>query len=59
MSPNDNFKLFREAVKGSTVNCVPYLGLWLADFTFIDDGNADTVEHGMLNYEKASMTAKR
>ncbi len=35
------------------------IGLWLTDLTFIDDGNPDTTENGLIYYEKASMVAKR
>ena len=60
MSPNDNFKNYREALKNMNATCIPYLGLWLADLTFIDDGNPDVLEpEKLLNYEKTAMTAKR
>jgi son of sevenless-like protein len=60
MSPNDNFKNYREALRSISSTCIPYLGLWLADLTFIDDGNPDTIDpEKLINYEKAAMTAKR
>lgn len=59
MTPNENFKPYREAIKNSSGTCIPYLGLWLSDLTFIDDGNPDNLDSGLLNFEKVSMTAKR
>ena len=60
LSPNDNFRNYRESmrVNHATVPCIPYLGLHLADLTFIDEGNED-FENGLINFGKASMIAKR
>jgi len=38
---------------------VPYLGLWLTDLTFIDDGNPKVCDDGLFNFEKAEMVARR
>jgi len=38
-----NYKLLRDAVKQSTPPCLPYLGVYLADLTFIEDGNPDFI----------------
>lgn len=73
MCPNDNFKHYREAVKMAKPTCIAYLGrdflfnywnifdlgLWLQDLTFIDDGNPDNLENGLINFEKARMVGKR
>ncbi len=46
-----NYKLLREAVKQSQIPCLPYLGVYLSDLTFIADGNADKIED-LINFEK-------
>jgi len=58
-----NYKLLRDAVKQSTPPCLPYLGVYLADLTFIEDGNPDFIirKSGsikLINFEKRLMIFK-
>eukprot|EP01114_Cavostelium_apophysatum_P011920 TRINITY_DN2649_c0_g1_i2.p1 TRINITY_DN2649_c0_g1~~TRINITY_DN2649_c0_g1_i2.p1 ORF type:complete len:1487 (-),score=443.17 TRINITY_DN2649_c0_g1_i2:51-4511(-) len=59
MGPAENFKQYRDACKAAKGTLIPYLGLWLQDLTFIDDGNPEQVEGNLINVEKARMVAKR
>lgn len=36
-----NFAEYRQRLKTTVAPCLPFLGVYLTDMTFIDDGNAD------------------
>jgi len=56
-----NFASYRAALRKSKGGVVPYLGLYLTDLTFIDDGNLDSIESPngtkMINFSKLSLVA--
>jgi len=61
----NNWKHLREAVKQCTPPCLPYLGVYLSDLTFIEDGNPDffTRTFGsntikLINFDKRLMICK-
>jgi len=57
--PSKNYSAYREIVATATPPFIPYLGLYLSDLTFIEDGNQDTLADGAyVNFEKCSMVAK-
>lgn len=58
MKPTKNFKEYRAALETAAHPCIPYIGLHLTDLTFIDDGNDDTLQGGLINIEKLEMTAR-
>lgn len=43
MSRKSNYKAFRELLATCTPPCLPYLGTFLTDLTFIEEGNPDTM----------------
>ena len=57
MASNENFKAYRKAYnrKMKSGTALPYIGLWLTDFTFIDDGNNTFLDNNLVNVEKCSM----
>ncbi|KAH3762319.1 Ras guanine nucleotide exchange factor Q [Pelomyxa schiedti] len=56
-APTGNFAAYRDAVRRANPPCIPYLGVYLSDLTFIEEGNPDTTEAGLVNYCKFAMVA--
>jgi len=52
VSPNFNWKFYRPVVDTESPPCVPYVGLFLADLTFICDGAPTKLDDGMVNWKK-------
>jgi len=62
LSPAQNWKTYRANLKLANPPCVPYLGVYLTDLTFIEDGNKNflTIKSGrtdLINLEKMRMQA--
>jgi len=62
LSPVQNWKGYRANLKFVNPPCVPYLGVYLTDLTFIEEGNKNylTVKSGrtdLINLEKMRMQA--
>eukprot|EP01090_Pellita_catalonica_P007974 TRINITY_DN1859_c0_g1_i1.p1 TRINITY_DN1859_c0_g1~~TRINITY_DN1859_c0_g1_i1.p1 ORF type:complete len:1124 (-),score=199.38 TRINITY_DN1859_c0_g1_i1:97-3090(-) len=57
MRPSASFKNYREYLHGQELPCVPYLGTYLKDITFIEDGNPDMID-GLINYSKRELVNK-
>ncbi|KAI8049329.1 ras guanine nucleotide exchange factor domain-containing protein [Thamnidium elegans] len=51
-----NFAEYRQRLKMAVAPCLPFLGVYLTDMTFIDDGNADRRNspsgHELINFDK-------
>lgn len=51
-----NFGEYRQRLKVTVAPCLPFLGVYLTDMTFIDDGNADRRMspggHALINFDK-------
>ncbi|KAJ3109814.1 hypothetical protein HDU97_000044 [Phlyctochytrium planicorne] len=61
MNPAKNFSRYREALHTINPPCVPFLGFYLTDLTFIEDGSPDFVKGsspGMINFAKRMKTAE-
>ncbi|AOW05339.1 ras guanine nucleotide exchange factor domain-containing protein [Yarrowia lipolytica] len=68
--PEKNFVAYRSRIRQQDIPCVPYLGVYLTDLTFIEEGNADKrlyIPKGgdghapsvsVINFDKHARTAK-
>lgn len=59
MSRENNFRVFRQTMKEIVPPCIPFIGVYLTDLTFIEDGNPDFVGEGevLINFAKRRMIA--
>lgn len=48
MSAEGSYKAFRAVIKTEDPPVIPYIGVYLADLTFIEDGNPSKIEHETL-----------
>ena len=51
ISNDKNYQNVRHILKTVSPPCIPYLGMYLTDLTFIEDGNKDTLD-GLINFTK-------
>ncbi|GAA6060607.1 hypothetical protein JCM10212_004586 [Sporobolomyces blumeae] len=54
MRPDKNYKEYRDVLRKAAPPCVPFLGVYLTDWTFIGDGNPDTLREKphQINFHK-------
>jgi len=59
MSPDSNYTKFRNELHFNIQPpCVPYLGVFLTDLTFLEDGNPDVLPGGsLINFDKRRRVA--
>ena len=59
MDRGKNFSAYREQLHSVNPPCVPYLGIYLTDLTFIEDGSKDHLKNNekLINFSKQSKTA--
>lgn len=58
-----NYAVYRSKVRQSNLPCLPFLGLYLTDLVFIDEGNpshrpSKNTTRSLINFDKHSKTAK-
>ncbi|XP_068694314.1 ras-specific guanine nucleotide-releasing factor 2-like isoform X2 [Montipora foliosa] len=58
VSSDGRFKNMREALRCADPPCVPYLGFYLTDLAFIEDGTPNSSENGLINFSKMRMIAQ-
>ena len=62
LSQKQNYKAFRETLATCVPPCIPYLGIFLSDLTFIEDGNPDKLVLGggaqLINFVKRRKVAE-
>ena len=61
MAPGQNFSNYRNELRSVDRQCVPFLGMFLTDLTFIEDGNGDRVKSmpHLINFDKRIKTAEK
>ncbi|XP_076842576.1 ras-specific guanine nucleotide-releasing factor 2 isoform X3 [Brachyhypopomus gauderio] len=55
VSSEGRFKNLRETLKNCNPPCVPYLGMYLTDLAFIEEGRPNFTEEGLVNFSKMRM----
>ncbi|CDH54193.1 cell division control protein [Lichtheimia corymbifera JMRC:FSU:9682] len=60
MGANRNFTEYREMIHSVNPPCIPFLGIYLQDLTFIEDGNPDFLakSNNLINFAKRQKTAE-
>lgn len=62
VEPSQNNKVLRTRLQGHVPPCLPFLGMFLTDLTFVDIGNPATKTNdaglSVINFDKHSRTAK-
>jgi hypothetical protein len=54
VSPQQNWKSYRPLIDREDPPCIPYVGLFLADLTFLSDGMPTKHDDGRINWKKMS-----
>ncbi|KAJ1565330.1 hypothetical protein HK096_003415, partial [Nowakowskiella sp. JEL0078] len=59
MTSTKNFSRYREELKSCTPPCIPFVGFFFTDLTFIEDGNPDFIKGTkLINFAKRMKTAE-
>jgi hypothetical protein len=54
MNSEQSYKAYRDFLHNVNPPCVPYLGVYLTDLTFIEDGNKDFINN-LINFRKRQL----
>lgn len=57
-SYSHSYRTYRTALRAAPLPCLPYLGLFLTDLTFVEESQADRLESGLLNFAKMAQFAR-
>ncbi|KAI8882429.1 ras GEF [Backusella circina FSU 941] len=60
MGANKNFNQYRALIHSANPPCIPFLGIYLQDLTFIEDGNPNFLKTSkdLINFAKRAKTAE-
>ncbi|KAJ3363344.1 hypothetical protein GGF32_004338 [Allomyces javanicus] len=58
VSASGQYANYRKALKAATKPCIPFLGVYITDLTFVEDGNPDFLpENHHINFDKRRKVA--
>ncbi|KAJ3321086.1 hypothetical protein HDV06_004644 [Boothiomyces sp. JEL0866] len=57
MSAQSSYKNYRVSIHSIAPPCIPYIGTYLTDLTYIEDGNPDLID-GLINFSKKELISK-
>ncbi|KAG8181966.1 hypothetical protein JTE90_026905 [Oedothorax gibbosus] len=57
ISADGRFRNMRDALHRCDPPCIPYLGMYLTDLSFIEEGTPNFTDEGLLNFSKMRMIA--
>ncbi|KAL0870316.1 hypothetical protein ABMA27_005335 [Loxostege sticticalis] len=57
ISSECRFRILRDALHRCDPPCIPYLGMYLSDLSFIEEGTSNYTPDGLLNFSKMRMIA--
>jgi len=57
MSRENNFRNLRTHLQSCSVPCMPYLGMYLTDLTFVEDATPDMLTPTLINFSKCRKIA--
>jgi hypothetical protein len=57
ISSDGRFRNLRDSLHRTDPPCIPYLGMYLSDLTFIEEGTPNFTDNGLLNFAKMRMIA--
>jgi len=55
MRSDSSFAAYRNKLSGISPPAIPYIGVFLKDLVFIEDGNPDVVQDGLINFSKRTL----
>ncbi|KAJ6250339.1 ras guanine nucleotide exchange factor i-related [Anaeramoeba flamelloides] len=55
MISKDSYKNYRKELKNLKPPCVPFIGIYQTDLTFIEDGNPDYINENLINFSKRKL----
>ena len=55
VSSDGRFKNLKETLRRCDLPCIPYIGMYLSDLSFIEEGTRTMTEDGLLNFSKMRM----
>ena len=59
VSSDGRFRNLRDSLHRTDPPCIPYLGMYLSDLTFIEEGTPNFTDNGLLNFAKMRMVTNK